>query len=149
MPLRIQSGKAKILAAIAYTVVVFGAGWAVNGWRIDAATVKNKDTTIADMRSSADAVNAAEGEAMNRKETAHEETKRIADGVDDGLIGLRVEAECLHSATDAGGVETATAELAGQSRRAYRTHREGIVEVQENLRLCIAYARECDAARGR
>lgn len=146
-------------AAVAAVVLVaagFGAGWAVNGWRLTAAHEAGErerlETEAESARLAERARDKKDGElrtlraaAASNLEKAREENRLLRDRVDLGAVGLRVRADCSAAVpaalSAASGAAGAGAELAADARPAYHALREGIVLTESRLRACQAELR--------
>jgi prophage endopeptidase len=146
----------KACAVFALLVMGFGAGWAVNGWRLTAAHETERADRLRDEAESArlsqQARDKKDGElrmlraaAANDLEKAREENRQLRDRVDLGSVGLRVRADCSTSVPSALGTARegagAGAELAADARPAYHALREGIVLTESRLSACQAELR--------
>ena len=143
----------KLGATLALLVVAFGAGWAVNGWRLTAAhEAEQRDRLEAEAESARLAERARDKKdaelrsiraaTASNLEKAREENRLLRDRVDLGSFGLRVRADCSTAMPTAlgstGGGAGAGAELAADARPAYHALREGIVATESRLRACQA-----------
>ena len=122
-------------------LAAFGAGWAGNGWRLDA---KYQAEQTAQLRANAKALAAltTERDALSAKlREAQNETTRLRNATP-GTVVLRVAAKCPAAGSTAQtasnpGVDTGTgAELAGTSRQAYFNLRDGIDYATGQLTAC-------------
>ncbi|MDB6061576.1 MAG: hypothetical protein JWM78_1679 [Verrucomicrobiaceae bacterium] len=66
----------KIVAAIVFALVLFFAGWEVNGWRLNAALQTEKTAHATDLKRVSDAAAQAAGEAIAQHD---EDVKRIGE----------------------------------------------------------------------
>lgn len=147
--------QARLALAAAGLVGAFLAGWAVNGWRIDAkvsaeaaqalkeaqggrkAAEDDRDALAARLRASDDL-----HAAQLRK--AQDETNSLRDRVSAGPVRLLVAAKCpafavLPEAPVAPGVDSgAGAELTPPARSAYFALRDGIDRAEAKLAACQA-----------
>lgn len=155
----LESLAARLIAAAIALGVAFGAGWSVNGWRIDAKV--NAEAAQA-LKTAQDGRTLAEGErdalaarlrasddlhATKLKE-AQNETNSLRDRVSAGPVRLLVAAKCpaspvLPQATSAPSVDPGTsAELDPSARSAYFALRDGIDAVEGKLAACQGELRE-------
>lgn len=140
-------------ALLALLAAGFGAGWAVNGWRLTAAhEAEQRERLEAEAESARLAASARDKKdaelrmvratAASNLEKAREENRLLRDRVDLGSVGLRVRADCSTAVPTAlgaaGGGAGAGAELAADARPAYHALREGIVATESRLRACQA-----------
>lgn len=150
---------ARATAVLALAVLLVGAGWAANGWRLNAA----HEREIAAIRDKArDDLHAAEGErdaladrlrvqdeaAAVKLGKAKDENASLLDRVNAGAVRLRVAARCpnvLHvpeAAASAGVDSGAGVELDPAARSTYRALRNGIRTVEVKLEACQSQLRE-------
>lgn len=143
-------------AVLALLAGSFGAGWAVNGWRLTAAhEAERRERLEVDAESARLAERARDkkdaelrlvrAETASNLEKSREENRLLRDRVDLGAVGLRVRADCSTSMPTAigptSGSAGAGAELAADARPAYHALREGIVTTESRLLACQAELR--------
>ncbi|MFN3303161.1 MAG: lysis system i-spanin subunit Rz [Roseateles sp.] len=146
----------RVAVAAVALLAAFGAGWAVNGWRLtashEAGERERLETEAESARLAERAREKKDGElhavravAASNLEKAREANRLLRDRVDLGAVGLRVRADCSAAVPSAfaasGGGAGAGAELAADARPAYHALREGIVVTESRLKACQAELR--------
>ena len=154
--------KAKLLGAALGAALAFGAGWLVNGWRLDgqhAAELAQRDRqalavaeqVMAIGRAANAAISTADAKAWKGLEDDKKELRRLRGCVADGTCGVRLIAgEGRHRPSDpgAGSVGHDTVELDPDVQRRVLDHREAIGEDARKLEYLRAYAEQCWRAVG-
>jgi prophage endopeptidase len=154
-------GGVKLAIAAGALAVAFGAGWAVNGWRVGtkvadlkashAQAVETAATAAAAQLAAAYADRDAKQDELNRiaadglanLKKANDETERLRRCVADGSCGLRIRATCpanppgVPTAADGASVGAGTGAVldtaAGQD---YFALRANIARTEETLTTC-------------
>lgn len=149
--------KAKLLGIALGAALAFGAGWLVNGWRLDgqhAAELAQRDRqalavaeqVMAIGRAANAAISTADAKAWKGLEDDKKELRRLRGCVADGTCGVRLIAgEGRHRPSDpgAGSVGHDTVELDPDVQRRVLDHREAIGEDARKLEYLRAYAEQC------
>lgn len=148
-----MTAKLRALAALLIVGGAFGAGWAVNGWRLGEQAAKTDrqraEATAATWRQVVREVerlqsnlSAATNAGREQLERAQDETNRLRACIDRGDCGLRVRVErpvCPGTvpAADGGPVDTAAgAPLAAAARPDYFALRSAIEVTEAKLTAC-------------
>lgn len=143
----------RIALAGALLAAAFGAGWAVNGWRLDSTYEAERTEALAESRRQLQAainerdalavkLNDANDAHLKQFQEAQNETTRLRDATATGAVRLRVAAKCSavaelpQAASSARVDDGAGAELAAPARQAYFTLRDGINAVESKLSAC-------------
>jgi len=144
----------KALLILGVLLAAFGAGWAGNGWRLDAkyqseakaqlkASIKALEVLTDERDALSAKLTAADDAATAKLREAQNETARLRNATP-GTIVLRVAAKCPAAGNSAKtasypGVDTGTgAELAGTARQAYFNLRDAIDYATGQLNACQA-----------
>lgn len=148
----------KPAAALACALLLVWAGWAVNGWRLNASHQREltalRESAAADLKAATDArdvladrLRAQDDAAAAVLRKAQDENASLLDRVNAGTVRLRVAARCpnlLHvpeAASDSGVDPGAGAELDPAARPTYRALRDGIERSQVKLDRCQSQLR--------
>ncbi|HVI51500.1 MAG TPA: lysis system i-spanin subunit Rz [Candidatus Sulfotelmatobacter sp.] len=145
-------------------VMLFGAGWTVNGWRYQRDIADMKTATADANTAFTEKVRMREIEWTNRyaaidkaftdqMRSDHEEIARLRAAVDDGSVRLRIAAKCpasdLRQTGDAAGLDHgAGAELDSNARSDYFALREGLIRQHRKLSACQQLLDEVTAIGG-
>lgn len=154
--------KAKLLGIALGAALAFGAGWLVNGWRLDgqhAAELAEHDRqalavaeqVMAIGRAANAAISTADAKAWKGLEDDKKELRRLRGCVADGTCGVRlITGEGRHGAGDpgAGSVGHDTVELDPDVQRRVLDHREAIGEDAAKIEYLQDYAAQCWRAAG-
>ena len=149
--------KAKLLGIALGAALAFGAGWLVNGWRLDgqhAAELAQRDRqalavaeqVMAIGRAANAAISTADAKAWKGLEDDKKELRRLRGCVADGTCGVRlITAQSGHGPGDpgAGSVGDDAITLDPDVQRRVLDHREAIGEDARKLEYLQAYARQC------
>lgn len=148
----------RLWVALGVAVLLFFAGWVVNGWRLDAAHERDRqawqDDADAKLKTATDERDVL-ADRLKQSDDAHLaalEVKRVEnlalrDRVAAGTVGLRVAAKCpavvrVPEAASGAGVDFgATAELDPAARPTHHALREGLAATQEVLAACQSQLR--------
>jgi len=130
----------------------FAAGWAGNGWRLNAEhdrerlelakqAARQLDAMTADRDAKAAALVTANDKHLAKLQGAQNETNRLRDCLRTGSCGLRIAATCPPAQgpdiTAAPSVDSGTrAELTPDAESAYFTLRDGIGRTESKLAAC-------------
>lgn len=131
----------------------FWAGWAGNGWRLNAENDRERlelakqaarqlDAMTADRDAKAAELATSNDKHLAELQGAQNETNRLRDCLRTGSCGLRVAATCpdypsVPQATAAPGVDSGTrAELTPDAESAYFALRDGIDRTEAKLAAC-------------
>jgi len=137
----------KYLAILAIGLLI---GWFVNGWRLEsgynaelasqrAEDLENYSRQVALYKTSLEASELSRAEMSQKLEEKANENQILSNAVASGVKRLSVRARCPRvpaNETDAGGVETTSAELDAAARPAYFALRSGIERTEALLRFC-------------
>lgn len=148
---------ARALVTTVGAALVFGAGWAANGWRLDgqhAAELAQRDRqalavaeqVMAIGRAANAAISTADAKAWKGLEDDKKELRRLRGCVADGTCGVRLIAgQSGHGPSDpgAGSVGHDAVELDPDVQRRVLDHREAIGEDARKLEYLQAYAMQC------
>lgn len=154
--------KTQAIAAAVGTALIFGAGWAANGWRLsdqhsaELAERDRKDLTIAQLvmeigRQANNAISQADTKAWKGLEDDKKELRRLRGCVDDGTCGVRlITAEGRGGASDSGSssVGNDTVAIDADVQRRVLDHREALGEDARKLEYLHEYARQCWQLQG-
>ena len=157
----------KVGALVVIAAVLFGSGWAVNGWRLgtqvadlkaqhaqaiaSSESAARKDLQdMTDARDAlADRLSAIDKEKFAALEKERHENATLRDRIAAGAVGLRIGATCPATpeqktgAAASGPVGTGgTARLDATAERAYLALRDGITTVQKQLSACQGSLRQ-------
>lgn len=149
--------KAKLLGAALGVALAFGAGWQVNGWRLDgqhAAELAKRDRqalavaeqVMAIGRAANAAISTADAKAWKGLEDDKKELRRLRGCVADGTCGVRlIAAQSGHgsSAPGAGSVGHDTVDLDPDVQRRVLDHREAIGEDAAKIEYLQDYVEQC------
>lgn len=151
----------KLAIAAGALAVAFGAGWAVNGWRVGTqvadlkashaevvkiaaqAAAKQLTDAYAQRDAKQDELNRIAADGLASLKKANDETERLRRCVADGSCGLRIRATCpanplgVPSAADGGSVGAgAGAVLTSDAGQDYFALRANIARTEETLMTC-------------
>jgi hypothetical protein len=149
--------KAKLLGIALGVALAFGAGWLLNGWRLDgqhAAELAQRDRqalAVADQvmaigRAANAAISTADAKAWKGLEDDKKELRRLRGCVADGTCGVRIiAAQSGHGPSDpgAGSVGHDTIEIDPDVQRRVLDHREAIGEDAAKIDYLQDYAAQC------
>ena len=151
--------KAKLLGIALGAALAFGAGWLVNGWRLDgqhAAELAQRDRqalavaeqVMAIGRAANAAISTADAKAWKGLEDDKKELRRLRGCVADGTCGVRLITKYVPTsggtvAPGSGSVGHDTVELDPDVQRRVLDHREAIGEDARKLEYLRAYAEQC------
>lgn len=151
--------KAKLLGIALATALAFGAGWQVNGWRLDgqhAAELAQRDRQALEVAEAIkqagieanNAISAADVRAWKGLEDDKKELGRLRGCVADGTCGVRLVTKFVPTDSGTGDPGTGsvgddTLELDPDVQRRVLDHREAIGEDAKKLEYLQAYARQC------
>ncbi len=150
--------QARIAMAIGVASLLVLLGWTVNGWRLNNAHIKERQTwqdaadeklraATADRDALAARLKESDDAHLAALEKAHAENTALRNRVDTGRVGLRVAAKCpavVHmpqAASDPGVDPGAGAELDADARSDYFALREGLRRFESKLSACQAQLR--------
>lgn len=143
----------KALIILGILLAAFGAGWSVNGWRLNSHYQEEKVAqqeanqkafaTLLDQRDKKAAeLTAATDAAMKKLGDSQNETNRLRNRADSGVVGLRIATTCPTPGIQTQGPSNASMDtgtwsgLAPIARRAYFDLRAGIDQVAAKLSAC-------------
>ena len=149
--------KTQTIAATVGAALLFGAGWATNGWRLsaqhsdDLAERDRADLTMAQQvmaigQAANNAISVADAKAWKGLEDDKKELRRLRGCVADGTCGVRLIAvEDRHGPDNPGSSSVGhdTVALDADVQRRVLDHREAIGEDAAKLSFLQAYARQC------
>jgi hypothetical protein len=151
--------KAKLLGIALGAALAFGAGWQVNGWRLDgqhAAELAQRDQqalavaeqVMAIGRAANAAISTADAKAWKGLEDDKKELRRLRGCVADGTCGVRLIAKYVPADSGAGdpgagSVGHDTIEIDPDVQRRVLDHREAIGEDAAKIDYLQDYAVQC------
>lgn len=151
--------RARIIAAVIGVAGIFGAGWAVNGWRLSGQHAqelakRNSDAlTVAEAVKQAgivanNAISDADQRAWKGLEDDKKELSRLRGCVADRTCGVRLITKYVSADSGAGdsstsGVGHGTVEIDPDVQRRVLDHREAIEEDAAKLNFLQEHARQC------
>jgi hypothetical protein len=151
--------KAKLLGIALATALAFGAGWQVNGWRLDgqhAAELAQRDRQALEVAEAIqqagieanNAISAADARAWKGLEDDKKELGRLRGCVADGTCGVRLITKYVPTggrASDSspGSVGHDTIEIDPDVQRRVLDHREAIREDAAKIDYLQDYAAQC------
>ena len=154
-----MTAKAKLILAAILAVFLFGAGWQVNGWRLDgqhAAELAQRDRQALEVAEAIkqagieanNAISAADARAWKGLEDDKKELGRLRGCVADRTCGVRlitkyVPTDSGASDSSPGSVGHDTIEIDPDVQRRVLDHREAIGEDAAKLEYLQGYARQC------
>ncbi|MDH1813794.1 lysis system i-spanin subunit Rz [Comamonas aquatica] len=154
-----MTAKAKLILAAILAGFLFGAGWQVNGWRLDgqhAAELAQRDRqalvvaeqVMAIGRAANAAISTADAKAWKGLEDDKKELRRLRGCVADGTCGVRLIAKYVPAdsgavAPGAGSVGHDTLEIDPDVQRRVLDHREALGEDAAKIDYLQDYAAQC------
>ena len=149
--------KTQAIAAAVGAALIFGAGWATNGWRLsgqhaqELAERDRKDLTMAQQvmeigKAANNAISVAEAKAWKGLEDDKKELRRLRGCVADGTCGVRlITAEGSHGPGNPGSSNMGndTVALNSDVQRRVLDHREAIGEDAAKLKYLQDYVSQC------
>lgn len=149
--------KAKLIAVVAASALLFGAGWSANGWRLsgqhakeladrdrDALTMANQVMAIG--KAANNVISAADAAAWKALEDDKQELNRLRACVANRTCGVRIitkPANTGSSASSASSLEHDSVALDSDVQRRVLDLREAIGEDARKLEYLQAYALQC------
>lgn len=149
----------RLWIALGVAVLLFFAGWAVNGWRLNAKHERDRqawqDDADAKLKAATDARDVL-ADRLKQSDDAHlaalekqrAENLTLRDRVAAGSVGLRVAAKCpvvvvhVSKAASGAGVDPgARAELDTDARADYYALRDGLARFESKLAACQSQLR--------
>lgn len=159
-----MTAKSKLILAAILAGFLFGAGWQVNGWRLDgqhAAELAQRDQQALEVAEAIkqagieanNAISTADAKAWKGLEDDKKELGRLRGCVAAGTCGVRlitkyVPADSGAVAPGAGSVGHDTVELDPDVQRRVLDHREAIGEDAAKIDYLQDYAAQCWRAAG-
>lgn len=143
----------KAIAVLAILLAAFGAGWSVNGWRLNSNYQAEKlaqqeanqkaFATLLDQRDvKVAAITASDDAHMKQLQESQNETNRLRNRIGSGAVGLRIATSCPTSGLTTEGASNASVDsgtwagLAPIAQRAYFNLRAGIDQATAQLAAC-------------
>lgn len=155
--------RTKPLIVLALVAIVFGAGWAVQGWRLSgqhAQELAKRDRQLLDMAEASKqigieankAISAAATKAWKGLEDDRKELNRLRGCVADGTCGVRIitaPGSGFDSTASAGGLGNDTIDLSADLQRRILDLRESIGQDAAKIEYLQSYALQCLKAAAR
>lgn len=151
--------KTQAIAAAIGAALIFGAGWAINGWRLsgqhstELAERDRQELAVAQQvmaigQAANNAISVADDKAWKGLEDDKKELRRLRGCVGDGTCGVRlIAAEGRRGPGNSGASSVGhdTVALDSDVQRRVLDHREAISEDQRKIEYLQAYALQCGA----